>query len=61
MTLTIAIGGAVLAVEPRFSSVLGGDARVYALLFGAVGLVNVRMGALAGDDLPGAPESRDTL
>jgi hypothetical protein len=59
MTLTIAIGGVVLAVEPRFSSVLG-DARVYALLIGAVGLVNVLMGALAGDDRPGAPDPQVT-
>ncbi len=60
MTITIAIGGAVLAVEARWSSVLG-DARFYALLIGTVGLVNVLMGAFAGDDRPGAPEPRGTL
>lgn len=37
MTVTIAIGGAVLAVEPRYSPVLG-DARFYALLLGVIGL-----------------------
>lgn len=51
--ITIAIGGTVLAFEERFSSVLG-DARFYALLIGAVGLVNVLMGAFADDDLPSA-------
>ncbi len=51
MTITIAIGGVVLAVEPRYSSVLG-DARVYALLIGAVGVVNLLLGAFAHDELP---------
>ncbi len=51
MTSTIAIGGAVLAVEPRYSSLLG-DARFYALLVGAVGLANLLLGAFANEDLP---------
>lgn len=50
MTVTIAVGGAVLAVEPRYSSVLG-DARFYALLLGVIGLVNLLFGALASEDL----------
>lgn len=50
MTLTVAVGGAALALESRYSSVLG-DARFYALLLGAVGLVNVLLGALASEDL----------
>lgn len=54
MTITIALGGAVLAFEPRFDSVLG-DARFYALLIGGVGLVNLLMGAFAGEDLPSSP------
>lgn len=55
MTLTVALGGAVLALEPRYSSVLG-DARFYALLVGAVGLVNLLLGAFASEELsePGA-------
>lgn len=48
LTITIAVGGAVLAVEPRYSSLLG-DARFYALLLGAVGLVNLLLGAFASD------------
>ncbi|MGI8712173.1 MAG: hypothetical protein ACR2NR_03120 [Solirubrobacteraceae bacterium] len=51
MTITVALGGAVLAVESRYSSVLG-DARFYALLIGAVGLVNILLGAFARDDVP---------
>ncbi len=50
MTLTVAVGGAVLALESRYSSVLG-DARFYALLLGAVGLVNLLLGAFASEDL----------
>jgi hypothetical protein len=50
-TLTVAIGGAVLAVESRYSSVLG-DARFYALLIGVVGLLNILLGAFAGEELP---------
>ncbi|MGI9184488.1 MAG: hypothetical protein ACR2GZ_05905, partial [Solirubrobacteraceae bacterium] len=50
MTLTLAAGGAVLALESRYSSVLG-DARFYALLLGAVGLVNLLLGAFASGDL----------
>ncbi len=46
MTLTIALGGAVLAVEPRYSSVLG-DARFYALFLGLVGVANLVIGAFA--------------
>lgn len=48
--ITIAGGGAVLAVEPRYSSVLG-DARLYAVLVGAVGVVNLLLGAFARDGL----------
>jgi len=51
MTVTIAIGGAVLAVEPRYSSVLG-DARFYALPLGVIGLANLLLAVLAGEDLP---------
>ncbi len=51
MAVTVAAGGAVLAVEQRYSSVLG-DARFYALLLGAVGLVNLLLGAFASEDLP---------
>jgi len=50
MTLTVAVGGAVLALESRYSSVLG-NARFYALLLGAVGLVNLLLGAMASEDL----------
>lgn len=50
MTLTIAVGGGALALESRYGSVLG-DARFYALLLGAVGLVNVLLGAFASQDL----------
>ncbi|MGI8412068.1 MAG: hypothetical protein ACR2LV_04480 [Solirubrobacteraceae bacterium] len=50
MTITIAVGGAVLAVEPRYSSVLG-DARFYALLVGAVGVANLLLRAFARGDL----------
>ncbi len=57
MTITVAIGGAVLAVEPRYSSVLG-DARFYALLLGAVGLVNLLLGVLASEDLPGGAHGK---
>jgi len=53
MTITIAVGGAVLAFEPRFTSVLG-DARFYALLIGLVGLVNLLLGAFAGEQLAGS-------
>ncbi len=55
VTVTIALGGAALAVEPRFTSVLG-DARFYALLLGAVGLVNVVLGAFASEDPAGPRE-----
>ena len=48
MTITVAIGGLVLSLEPGYSSVLG-DARVYAVLIGIIGLVNVALGAFAGD------------
>ncbi|MEO8968885.1 MAG: hypothetical protein ABI355_14720 [Solirubrobacteraceae bacterium] len=50
LTLTVAVGGAVLALESRYSSPLG-DARFYALLLGAVGLVNLALASFAGDDL----------
>jgi len=50
MTLTVAVGGAVLALESRYSSLLG-DARFYALLLGAVGVVNLVLGAVAGEEL----------
>ncbi len=55
MTLTVAVGGAVLALESRYSSLLG-DARFYALLIGAVGLVNLVLGAVAGEE-PSQPPS----
>ena len=48
MTITLAIGGLVLSFEPRYSSVLG-DARLYAALIAAVGVVNVALAAFAGD------------
>lgn len=51
MTVTIAIGGPVLAVEPRYSSVLV-DARFYALLLGVISLANFLLAVLAGEDLP---------
>ncbi len=60
MTITIALGGAVLAVEPRYSSLLG-DARFYALLIGAVGLVNLLLGAFSSGEAglaPGEPVAR---
>ncbi|HEY5399007.1 MAG TPA: hypothetical protein VIL16_26860 [Trebonia sp.] len=50
MTITIAAGGLLLALEPRWSSVLG-DARSYAVLIGAVGVANLALAALAGDDV----------
>lgn len=50
LTITVAIGGALLAVEPRYSSVLG-DARIYALFIGAVGLGNLLLGAFASEDV----------
>jgi len=51
MTVPIAIGGTVLAVEPRYTPVLG-DARFYALLLGVIGLANLLLAALADKDLP---------
>lgn len=45
-TATVAIAGAILALEPRWSEVIG-EARTYALLVGAVGLVNAVAGAVA--------------
>lgn len=60
MTLTVAVGGAVLALESRYSSLLG-DARFYALLLGAVGVVNLVLGAFAGEEMSeptGAPLPR---
>jgi hypothetical protein len=54
MAATSAIGGILLSVEPRFSSVLG-DAQYYALFLGVVGLVNLGLGLLgAGSPHPGA-------
>jgi len=57
MTITIAIGGAVLAAEQRYNSVLG-DARFYALLVGAVGLVNLMLGAFAREEFAGFQRKR---
>ncbi|MHB8659616.1 MAG: hypothetical protein ACYC91_17025 [Solirubrobacteraceae bacterium] len=57
MAITVTVGGAVLAIEPRYSSVLG-DARFYALLLGAVGIANLVRGALTSDDLPTAGAAR---
>ncbi len=54
MTITIAAGGAVLAIEPRYSSLLG-DARFYALLIGLVGLVNLLLGAFSSDERRRSP------
>ncbi len=54
MTITVAVGGLVLSLEPRYSSVLG-DARVYAGLIGIVGLVNMGLGAFIGDRAHAAP------
>jgi len=56
MTVTIAIGGAILAIEPHASSVLG-DARFYALLLGVVGFVNLAIGAFAGKEPHGSRRS----
>lgn len=53
MAVTIAAGGALLALEPRYSSVLG-DARAYAVAIGAVGLVNLVLAALPDGGLPAA-------
>lgn len=60
MTVTIAIGGLVLAFEPRATSVLG-DARFYAVLIAAVGAVNLWLAISAGDGVPasgGRPVAR---
>lgn len=51
MTVTIAIGGLVLAFEPRATSVLG-DARFYAVLIAAVGAANLLLAIFAGDGVP---------
>lgn len=56
MTVTIAIGGAILAIEPHASSVLG-DARFYALLLGVGGFVNLAIGAFAGKEPHGSRRS----
>jgi hypothetical protein len=53
ITVTISAGGLLLALEPRWSSVLG-DARSYAVPIGAVGPVNLALAALAGDAVRGA-------
>ncbi len=51
MTMTVVVAGALLAVEQHYSSVLG-DARSYAVLLGAVGLVNLLIAAFASGNLP---------
>ncbi len=43
MAATITIGGVLLSVEPRLSSVLG-DARYYALFLAVVGVINLAIG-----------------
>jgi hypothetical protein len=48
LATTIAAGGAVLAFEPRWSSVLG-EARTYALLVGAVALTSIARAVVARD------------
>ena len=48
LTLTVATGGLVLAVEPRATSVLG-DARLYAVLIAVVGAGNLVLAVYAGD------------
>lgn len=45
-TATVAIAGVILAVEPRWTEVLG-EARTYALIVGAIGLGNAVAGAVA--------------
>jgi len=59
LTITILVGGVVLSVEQHYSSVLG-DARFYGLLIGAVGLVNLLLGALSDGDPPGATAGHRT-
>lgn len=44
VAVTVLLGGVLLAVEPRWSDVLG-DARTYALLVGLVAVFNVAAGA----------------
>jgi hypothetical protein len=51
MTLTVAIGGAVLSFEPRYTSLLG-DARFYAVLLAAVGAVNLLLAVFANNGVP---------
>ena len=46
VTATIAIAGVILALEPRWTEVLG-EARTYALIVGAIGLGNAVAGAAA--------------
>lgn len=53
MTLTIMVGGGLLAFEEHLTSVLG-DARFYALFLGLVGVVNLVLGAFATERSGGA-------
>ncbi len=46
MAATITVGGVLLSIEPRFSSVLG-DARYYALFLAVVGVINLGLGLSA--------------
>jgi hypothetical protein len=56
VTATVAVGGALLTVEPRWHTVLG-DARYYALFLAVVGVANLVIGATAGGATAGDPAS----